>query len=613
MSRTRQQDMQDSGFEIKTLPIVGKYNVQRFPQWSPEDCANWYIVKDDESKLPHAMYPTMGRAHINYLGVNQLIYGSQPRAIFKTIDYFYVVDGNSIFQVDAEFNQINISQDVLETISGDIYFTYLVVNTIIYAVFVDTQKIYVYQEGTGSLQIVTDPNAPGNFTVDGQLTKPGYVAAFGNRIVVSVANSSQFVLSAINLGNVPFNAATCFTNANGQVFASENGIIRQMGVLNNTLYIFCDYITGVWSNSPAIFSGTGVTFPWKQNSTYNWNFGIANPRSLDVDFGMIVFLGQNNDGLLQFMKSTGGQPESFNSKAISTLLQKYSNALGNNSPFLVENSNGFLYQYEDVIFYRMAGGNYTNSGILDQLMTSNSIEHNFDTNTWGRCIELDGERNRIQDHIYFNNMHLVTLTGDNTIYQMSGEYYYNEIRNPDEIDPQAFDAYLAYPFRYERITPIIFERDYSEFETEFVQIDFVFGDSNINYSTAPFGNAQFIVDEQTDSGGNIQYIVAENADADGQPVFILAENSNTPGLADNTYNILFKPHIELFWSDDGGILFHSADVRQFSQMGVYSWRMRWYQLGCSRNRVYKLIAVSPVPIVVLGGAMNVRRVSGGAY
>ncbi len=93
---------------------------------------------------------------------------------------------------------------------------------------------------------------------------------------------------------------------------------------------------------------------------------------------------------------------------------------------------------------------------------------------------------------------------------------------------------------------------------------------------------------------------------------MITSQGNTPGLTDLTYNYLYNPSIELWFSDDGGISFDSADVREFSQMGVYQWRMRWYQLGPSRNRVYKLICVSRVPIVVLGAVMNVRRISGGA-
>lgn len=599
----------DGQFEIKQLPIVGQYDVQRFLQFSPEDAANWYVVKGRNTKRSIAMYPTMGRARVRVLGFNQLIFNDEPRAIFKSIKFSYVVVGNAIFRVDDQYNLANITTVTpLVTLAGPVYFAFLVINTIVFSCFVDEEKVYIYREDTGQFSIVTDGNAPGNIIINGKPTKPGFIAAFGNRIGVSVKYSSQFFLSVINLldsgGN--FDPATCFFGPGAAVFAQENGIIGQMGVLNNQLYIFTDYTTGIWSNTPAVFSGTQVSFPWKKNSTYDWNFGIANPSSLDIDFGRMVFLARNSDGLLQFMLSMGDQPNVISTKAIDTLLQNYTNDFGGGNPFLLANSNGFLYQYENTIFYRMSGGAYNDLGILDQEIQANSIEFNFEIQDWHRCIEVNGERNRIQFHTFFNFKHLVSIVGDSTVYEMAGKFYFNESRNPDQPNPQAPDSYLAFPFRYERITPIICEDDYSEFETEYVEIDFVFGDSDINFSTSPFINANFLISEDNN------FIVSENNDSDNQPVFVLGDNSNTPSLPDKSYNNVYKPTVELYFSDDGGILFKTADVREFSQMGVYSWRMRWYQLGPSRNRVYKLIAVSPVPIVILGGVMNVRRVSGGA-
>ena len=600
----------ENGFEIKTLEIVGGYNQVRFKQSCPEDTANFYLVQIDNGKRPYAMYPTLGRKHVEFDGVNQLSFGVEPRFLFKTVKYMYVVEGNTIIRIDSNYDEFIIGE--IGTLSGTpVYFDYLVVNKIVFACFVDEEGIYIYIEDSGMLQTVTDANAPGGANIGGQ---PGVIAAFGNRITVSVLNSSQFCLSKINLGGSTFDPATCFTNATTpSISMLEDGIIRQMGVLNNTLYIFCDYITGPWSNIAAVFAASTppITAPWKKNATYNWNFGIANSTSLDIDFGRLVFLAQNKSGLIQFMVSEGGQPEPLNTKAISTLLQNYTNRLGNQNPFFVSNSNGFLYEYENTIFYRMSGGNYNDYGILDQTQTANSIEYNFESKEWHRCIELNGERNRVQAHVYFNNLHLVTVTGDSSVYSMSGQYYYNEVSNPGQIDPQAIDAYIAYPMRYERVTPIISEIDYSEFETEYVQIDFVFGDSNISFSEAPFQNAIYLIAEQA-LGGQPQYIIAEQNGPDGQPIFVLADNSNTPQLSDLTYNYLYNPSIELFFSDDGGISFQSADVRVFAQQGQYSWRMRWYQLGASRNRAYNLVCVSMVPIVVLGAVMNVRRISGGA-
>jgi len=138
-----------------------------------------------------------------------------------------------------------------------------------------------------------------------------------------------------------------------------------------------------------------------------------------------------------------------------------------------------------------------------------------------------------------------------------------------------------------------------------VEIDFVFGDKTFYKSNAPFENTVYLVDEASTPENPI-YLVTEDDE------FIIAEGTNTPTFNDNHYNALFKPHIELFYSDDGGVTFTTADLREFSPLGQYRWRMRWYELGCSRNRCYKLVCVSSAPIVILGAVQNTRRVSGGA-
>lgn len=591
---------------IQPLPIIVSYDKQRFTQFGPEDCANWYITKAESGKKKVGLYPSMGRHHVNYGALNRLIFDAEPRGLFRTVNYWYVVVNNSIFRIDSQYNQVEISSNSLQTLNGNVFFTYIVAVNITFAVFVDGQKMYVYREpdsaSLGQFYTVSDPNAPPN---------PTYVATFGSRIVASNVNSSQFYLSQIFLGGASFDPATCFTIAGSPVFAQEVGIIRQFAVVNSTLYIFTDFNVGIWNETVSLLVPAGgssaVTFPWKKNTSYDWNFGMADPSSLDVAFNRMVWVAQNKDGLFQVMTSQGGLPEKLSSKAVDVLFQKYSNA-GPDNPFLARNTAGFLYQYENTIFYRLSAGDYDDTGILDQLVTSNSLEYSFDTGTWERCIEANGGRNRIQKHVFFNKKHFVTVDRDKTVYEMSGAFYDNEITNPLQPDPQEPDAYISQPFRYEGVTPIISEDDYSEFITDYVEIDFVFGEGTFVYSNVPFEDTVFIIDEMPDDAGQPVFVVSET----DPNVYVIKEGTNNPDLNSQTYNKLFKPHIELYFSNDGGISFFPADVREFSQLGVYQWRMRWYQLGASRNRVYKLVCVSPAPIVVLGGVMDKRRSSGGA-
>lgn len=580
---------------IKPLPIFAYYDKQRFTQFGSMDCANWYGISAPTGKKKQAMYPCMGRRHVTFLNENRLIFNAEPRAVFKTNNFFYVVDGTRVFQFDRFYNRKSIGNVMLGT---TLWWAFFAVGTVVYAALTDEAHIYIIKEDgtTVTMATVTDTNAP---------TKPMFVAAFGNRFVVSQQDTPDFYLSTINMTGSP---STYWTINAAPLVARASGIIKQFAVLHTQLYILCDLVTDIWANTPTQVTVAGVTrtFPWKLISSYNWDYGIADSFSLDVDFGRLVFLAKNSNGLVSFLASSGQQPEDISTQAINVLLENSAGIPGSLSPFIENVADGFLYQYENTVFYRVSAGPYENFGDLDITTEANCIEYNFETKTWHRAIELNGERNRIQKHIYFNNVHLVTVLGDPAMYEMAGNIYYNELRNTAQSDAQAADAFNKYPMRYELITEQIFEEaDYAEFIDDYVEIDFVFGNQTFYKSMAPFLNTTFLVTEESTPDAPV-YIITE----DGK--FVIQEGTNTPAFDDNHYYALFKPHIELYYSDDGGITFTTADLREFSPLGTYRWRMRWYELGASRNRCYKLVCVSSAPIVILGGVRNTRRISGGA-
>lgn len=590
---------------IQQLPIFCYYDVQRFTQFGSMDCANWYGIQVEAGKKQQALYPAMGRKHVHFLNQNRFIFGAEPRDIFRTINFMYVVEGTEIIQYDVFFNM-----QVIGTIelTGTLWFAYLPVQNSVYALLTNGINIYIIIETgtTTTFQVCTDTNRP---------TQPQYVAAFGNRFVVSQMDTPINYLTQINLGGSVVDPSKIFTIPDGgagfALFFSSSGIVRSYAVLHSQLYIFTDFTTDIWANIPTQIdvAGTIREFPWKINTSYNWDYGIADPLSLSVDFGRMVWLGKNTSGLVTFMASDGGQPFVISTQAINVLLENASNTDTGLSPFLRATTDEFLYQYENTIFYRVSAGIFDNTGLLDPTTFANSIEYNFETKTWGRVIELNGSRCRIQKHIYFNNKHLVTVQNDPAIYEMAGNIYHNELINPAQTNPQAPDAFLKFPMRYELVTQQIFNDDYSEFIDDWVEIDFVFGDQTFYRSNAPFLNTQFIIKEDATPTTPPRpiYMVTED------DKFIITEGSNTPAFDDNHYNALFKPHLELYYSDDGGVSFTTADLREFSPLGFYRWRMRWYELGISRNRCYKLVCVSSAPIVVLGAVRNTRRASGGAY
>ena len=587
---------------IQSLPIFCYYDVQRFTQFGAMDCANWYGIQVEAGKKQQALYPAMGRKHVHYLNENRFIYNTEPRDVFRTINYMYVIEGTSVIAYDLFFNAQIIGSIGL---TGELWFAYLPVQNVTYALLTNGTNIYIITENgtTVTMQVCTDTNAP---------TKPQYVAAFGNRFVVSQMETPLNYLTQINLGgSPPVDPAKIFTIPDGgagfPLFFSSSGIVRSYAVLHSQLYIFTDFSTDIWANIQTQITIAGVTreFPWKINTSYNWDYGIADPLSLSVDFGRMVWLGKNLNGLVSFMASDGGQPVDISTQAINVLLENASDTDTGLSPFLRMTTDGFLYQYENTIFYRVSAGIFDNTELLDPRTFANSLEYNFDTKKWGRVIELNGSRCRIQKHVYFNNKHLVIVQGDPALYEMAGNIYHNELINPAQPNSQAPDAFLKFPMRYELVTQQLYNEDYSEFIDDYVEIDFVFGDQTFYRSCAPFLNTTFIVGEDSTPTNPIYMLTEDDK-------YIIAEGSNTPTFDDNHYCALFKPHIELYYSDDGGVSFTTADLREFSPLGQYRWRMRWYELSISRNRCYKLVCVSSAPIVILGAVRNTRRASGGA-
>ena len=124
----------------------------------------------------------MGRQHLTSQGQNQLVFSTEPRLIFKSINYFYVVDGTQIFQYDKFFNQKTMPIGI--SLTGNIWYSILTVQTLVYIVLTDETKYYIITEdGTSvTMGIVIDPNAPGGGNNPGS---PAFVATFGNRIVIS--------------------------------------------------------------------------------------------------------------------------------------------------------------------------------------------------------------------------------------------------------------------------------------------------------------------------------------------------------------------------------------------------------------------------------------------
>ena len=222
---------------VTDLPIFCSYERQRFTQFGSMDVANWYGVQVESAKKTQALYPTMGRRRVTSLDENKLIFDSEPRAIFKSVDHVYIVDSTRVYAVDKFFNQQLIGNVAL---TGNLWFDFLPVGNIVYCLLTDEQNTYVITENAGALTmgVVTDGNRP---------RAPQYVVAFGNRFIVSQKGTPDYYLTTVNLAGT---TATGYTVNGAALTNRASGIIGQLAALHGQLYILCDYVTDIWANIP---------------------------------------------------------------------------------------------------------------------------------------------------------------------------------------------------------------------------------------------------------------------------------------------------------------------------------------------------------------------------
>jgi hypothetical protein len=60
------------------------------------------------------------------------------------------------------------------------------------------------------------------------------------------------------------------------------------------------------------------------------------------------------------------------------------------------------------------------------------------------------------------------------------------------------------------------------------------------------------------------------------------------------------PQVILDWSDDGGHTWSNQHWKSLGKIGTFLTRVRWLQLGMSRNRVYRITVSDPIKTVILG-------------
>jgi hypothetical protein len=67
-----------------------------------------------------------------------------------------------------------------------------------------------------------------------------------------------------------------------------------------------------------------------------------------------------------------------------------------------------------------------------------------------------------------------------------------------------------------------------------------------------------------------------------------------------------NPQVSLRWSDDGGYSWSNEHFKSMGEVGEYGRRVRWFQLGSSRERIYEVRCSDPVNFVLIDAFLDIE-------
>ncbi len=294
---------------LQMLPIdlTGGYNPSRFPFANNQGLYNWYVISDADENI---LVPTPG-----FITIAQIIPSGTSRAIFRiqSLGQIIQVINNGVYLISGKsFKLIG----TLATSSGSVTIAsgYTEVGTEIG--LCDGINIYTYRTTDASFKTATTD------------FQPQYLTFQDTYFIATAQNSNRVYISNNNDGRTW--GANDFTTVDNNTLAC----------LSYEEKLF------VWGQSKVyIFYNTGeASFPFQQDITRSFSYGLLAATSLASAFGMMVWLGVNNEASPVILSSDGGAPAPISTEGIDHLIDNLSHP---------EQCDSFMYQQDGHTFYQI--------------------------------------------------------------------------------------------------------------------------------------------------------------------------------------------------------------------------------------------------------------------
>jgi hypothetical protein len=294
--------------ERMELPgFVGGSYPERATALDSERAINLYPVRaPQEAKSQMALVGTPGLKFLLNLSPNPI------RGIQRTTNYWYIVSGNSVWQLDKSLTLTKATGN-LNTNGGIVGMSWNNNNQV---GIVDGQNLYICTVGTPTPAVTTITTfADSPF---GQIPKPTSICFLNQYFIISAADSQEFLWSNLNDGTL--------WNTLDHDFAtnSPNNLVA-VASANGYLYLLCTDITEVWSNNPTqtTIGSTVIGFPFNYTGTII-PFGLAGPNTVANINNGLAWLTSTNLTSPHVIFTQGAQEILISTPALEQLISNYS-------------------------------------------------------------------------------------------------------------------------------------------------------------------------------------------------------------------------------------------------------------------------------------------------
>lgn len=420
--------------------IVGGSYPERSPELDVQKTVNLYLVEDPNAVKPQAFAPTPGTQQI---GENLDSSNNPVRQIYsyKTNGLVFWGENVSSFDQNLEFN-------VVGTINSNAGYIGIC-NGSDQIMITDQEDGYVYNINTGILAPIADSNF---------LNNPLSCVYFNDFFVACDRDTNVWQVSAPNDAT----NWTILEAPNDETISSKADTFVGMGVVNQRLFLFGNYITEVWY--PGV-NPQFPQFPFSRDSNSIFEYGCAATASIangdKKDDGVLFWLSATRNGVGSIMMTDGGKPIRISTPSVDWRIQNY---------HYVKDAIGFSYNQDGHNFYQLTFPTENVTWLADLTVHD---EHGYPI--WSNLELLGGKCHMATCHTYFlpQGIHLI---GNNTgpqILRLSTLYYTNFALNAD-------GAPTTQNILRESIGTNFYSPNYNRFLVNKFEVDFETGVGNPN-------------------------------------------------------------------------------------------------------------------------------------